>query len=161
MADLHTDRLILHPIDTDEAERIIADQPGPQDSWAHDFPFDGDIIGATMFLRATTTHGDQHPFGHYVIIRSADGLAVGGTGFKGQPEDGTVEIGYGLAPSARGEGFAAEAARALVDLAVEEGMSRVVADTNKDNTASQRTLEHAGFTKTGVNGDLLLYELNI
>ncbi|MDQ2850291.1 MAG: GNAT family N-acetyltransferase [Actinomycetota bacterium] len=153
--------MILHPIDTDEAERIIACKPGPQDSWAHDFPFDGDIIGATMFLRATTAHGDQRPFGHYLIIRTADGLAVGGTGFKGQPEDGTAEIGYGLAPSARGKGFAGEAARALVNLAREQGMSRVVADTETGNTASQRTLEHAGFTKTGMNGDLLLYELNI
>ncbi|MDQ2738025.1 MAG: GNAT family N-acetyltransferase [Actinomycetota bacterium] len=82
-------------------------------------------------------------------------------GFKGQPDDGTVEIGYGLAPSARGNGYAAEAARALVTLAREQGLSRIIADTDKDNTASQRTLEHAGFTKTGTNADLLLYELNI
>ncbi|MDQ2852455.1 MAG: GNAT family N-acetyltransferase [Actinomycetota bacterium] len=153
--------MILHPIDTDEAERIIARQPGPQDSWANDFPFDGDLIAATMFLRATTALGDQQPFGHYVIIRTADGLAVGGTGFKGQPSNGTAEIGYGLAPSARGNGLAAEAARALVDLAGEQGISRVTADTHKDNTASQRTLENAGFTKTGHNGDLLLYEMDI
>ncbi|MDQ2849288.1 MAG: GNAT family N-acetyltransferase [Actinomycetota bacterium] len=158
MADLHTERLILHPITTDEAERMIARQPGPQDAWADDFPFDGDLIAATMFLRATIALGDQQPFGHYVIIRTADGLAVGGTGFKSQPSNGTVEIGYGLAPSARGKGFAAEAARALVELAGEQGILRVVADTDMGNTASQQTLENAGFTNTGINGDLLLYE---
>jgi RimJ/RimL family protein N-acetyltransferase len=160
---MHTERLILHPVEIDEAERILAREPGTQDSWAQDFPFDGDVIGLTMFLRATAAFGDQYPFGHYVVVRTADGQAIGGVGFKGQPKNGTVEIGYGLAPSARGNGYAAEAAQTLVTLAREHGLSRIVADTDTDNIASQRTLEHAGFTKTerGTNDDLLLYELNI
>jgi hypothetical protein len=53
VTDLHTERLTLRPVGTDEAERIVARQPGPQDSWAEDFPFDGDVIGATMFLRGS------------------------------------------------------------------------------------------------------------
>ncbi|MDQ2737629.1 MAG: GNAT family N-acetyltransferase [Actinomycetota bacterium] len=158
---MHTERLILRSIDTDEAERIVARQPETQDSWARDFPFEGDVIGVTMFLRATAALGDQYPFGHYTVVRAGDGQAIGGIGFKGQPDDGSVEIGYGLARSARGNGYAAEAARALVKLAREQGLSRIVANTDKDNTASQRTLEHAGFTKTGTNEDLLLYGLNI
>lgn len=161
MADLRTERLTLRPIGTDEAERIVARQPGPHDSWADDFPFDGDVIGATMFLRATTAGGDQQPFGHYVIIRAENGQAIGGIGFKGQPDHGTAEIGYGLAPSGRGNGFAAEAAVALVHLAREQGLTCIVADTDKDNTASQRTLERAGFTKTGTNDDLFLYRREI
>lgn len=159
MTDLCTERLTLRAIDVDEAERIVARRPGPHDSWAPDFPFDGDVIGATMFLRATAAHGDQRPFGHYVIARTADGQAIGGIGFKGPPEDGTAEIGYGLAPSGRGSGFAAEAARALVDLAREHGLSRVVADTDRDNVPSQRTLERAGFTRTGADGDLYRWTL--
>lgn len=159
MTDLHTERLILHPIDADEADRIVARQPGPHDAWAPDFPFEGDVIGATMFLRATIAHGDQRPFGHYVIITSADGRAIGGIGFKGQPHDGAVEIGFGLAPSGRGNGFAAEAVRGLVNLARGRGLSRIVADTDRHNLASQRTLERAGFTQTGTDGALLLYQL--
>ncbi|MDN5768628.1 MAG: GNAT family N-acetyltransferase, partial [Humibacillus sp.] len=81
MTDLHTERLTLRPIDTDEAERIVARRPAPQDSWAPDFPFDGDVVGVTMFLRTATAHGDQHPFGHYVIVRTADGQAIGGVGY--------------------------------------------------------------------------------
>jgi RimJ/RimL family protein N-acetyltransferase len=96
---MHTERLILHPVEIDEAERILAREPGTQDSWAQDFPFDGDVIGLTMFLRATAAFGDQYPFGHYVVVRTADGQAIGGVGFKGQPKNGTVEIGYGLALS--------------------------------------------------------------
>ncbi|MEW1952349.1 GNAT family N-acetyltransferase [Terrabacter sp. NPDC080008] len=161
MTDLRTDRLTLRPIGVEEAERIVSRRPAPHDSWAPDFPFEGDVVGATMFLRATAADGEQHPFGHYLVVRSSDGLAVGGIGFKGRPSDGTAEIGYGLAPSARGHGYAAEAVSALVGLARAHGCSRVIADTARANVASQRTLEHAGFTRTGVEGDLHLYALEL
>lgn len=121
VTDIHTERLILHPIDTDEAERIVARQPGASDLWARDFPFEGDVVGVTMFLRATTGNGDQYPFGHYVIVRAGDGQAVGGIGFKGQPEDGTAEIGYGLTASARGNGYAAEAGEHSSNLLASRG----------------------------------------
>lgn len=101
--------------------------------------------------------GDQRPFARYRITRTADGRAVGGIGFKGQPDNGSVEIGYGLVPSARGNGYAPEAAQALVALARQQGLSRIVADTEADNIASQRTLERAGVTQTGTNGNLYLY----
>lgn len=55
--DLHSERLILHPVDVTEAKRIVVRQPGPDDCWAQDFPFDGDVIGATLCLRATASHG--------------------------------------------------------------------------------------------------------
>jgi RimJ/RimL family protein N-acetyltransferase len=159
VTDIQTSRLRLHAIDTAEGERIVARRPGDGDAWAEDFPFDGDVIGVTAFLRATAEGRDQRPFGHYRITRSSDGKAIGGIGFKGRPDDGCVEIGYGLSPSARGHGYAAEALAVLLTIAAEHGLSRVTADTTKDNIASQRTLENAGFTHTGANGDLYLYEV--
>ncbi|MHA3704185.1 GNAT family N-acetyltransferase [Jatrophihabitans sp. YIM 134969] len=159
MDDLRTERLVLRPVGVDEAERIAARAPDAGDSWAHDFPFEGDVIGATMFLRATRAEGDQHPFGHFVVVRSADGQAVGGIGFKGRPRDGTAEIGYGFAPSARGHGFAAEAVGAVLAHARAHGVARVVADIEADNAASRRTLERAGFITTGTDGTLVLYEI--
>ena len=77
-----------------------------------------------MFLRATATHGEQRPFGYYRITRLADGRAIGGLGFKSQPDGGCVEIGYGLAPSARGDGYAAEAVIALLTVAADQGCTR-------------------------------------
>jgi RimJ/RimL family protein N-acetyltransferase len=105
MTDLQTPRLSLHAIDIAEGERIVARRPAAEDAWAKDYPFDGDVIGVTAFLRATAAHGEQRPFGCYQITRTADGKAIGGIGFKGQPIDGCVEVGYGLAPSARGNGY--------------------------------------------------------
>jgi len=161
VTELRTPRLSLHAIDAAEGERIVGRRAGDGDAWAEDFPFDGDVIGVTAFLRATAAHGDQRPLGHYRITRTADGQAIGGIGFKGQPADGCVEVGYGLAPSARGQGYAAEALVALLDVAHDHGLSRVVADTTGDNVASQRTLERAGFRHMGTNGDIYLYELRL
>ena len=158
MTDLHTQRLLLHPVDVAEGERIAARGPGSQDRWAADFPFDGDVLGVTAYLRATAAHGEQRPFGFYRITRTADGQAIGGIGFKGQPTNGSVEIGYGLVPSARGAGYAAEALTALLVLAADHGLDRVLADTEHSNIASQRTLERAGFTRRRSDGELSFYE---
>ena len=110
------------------------------------------------FLHATAARGEQRPFGYYRITRLADGLAIGGIGFKGQPEDGCVEIGYGLARSARGRGYAAEAVVALLAIAASHELSRVIADTTLDNVASQRTLIRAGFRLVGSDGEINHYE---
>lgn len=158
MTDLCTPRLQLHAIDSEEGKRIVARSPGPADRWAADFPFDGDVGAVGAFLDATYALGEQRPFGYYRITRLADGQAVGGIGFKGRPDGGCVEIGYGLAPSARGHGYAAEAAVALLTIAADHGVSRVIADTTPDNIASQRTLVRAGFRLVGTDSELHRYE---
>jgi RimJ/RimL family protein N-acetyltransferase len=159
MTDLRTSRLELHAIDVAEAERIVARSAAPADAWAVDFPFEGDVGAAEAFLRATAALGEQRPFGYYRIARLSDGLAVGGIGFKGQPDGRCVEIGYGLAPSARGHGYAAEAVIALLSVAADNGLLRVIADTNPDNIASQRTLIRCGFRLMSTDAELHHYEV--
>jgi RimJ/RimL family protein N-acetyltransferase len=70
-----------------------------------------------------------------------------------------VEVGYGLAPSARGHGYAAEALVALLRLAAEHGLSRAVAETDRDNAASRRTLARAGFHHVASTGNSCRYEV--
>jgi RimJ/RimL family protein N-acetyltransferase len=158
LTDIRTSHLELHAIDVAEGERIVAQKAGPADAWADDFPFEGDVGAVGGFLRATAESGEQQPFGYYRISRLSDGRAVGGVGFKGQPDDGCVEIGYGLAPSARGHGYAAEAVVALLGVATDRGLSRVIADTTLDNIASQRTLVRAGFRLVDSDDELHYYE---
>ncbi len=161
MTDLRTERLILHPVDVGEAERIVARRPASTDSWAPDFPFEGDAAGARSFLRANIERGPQQPFGFYLVTRLADGRAVGGVGFTGPPNDGQVEIGYGLSPSARIQGFAGEAVKALVSWAATSDVTRVIACTTHDNVASQRTLLGAGFTLETSDDEWLNYAINL
>ena len=158
MTDVRASRLQLHAIDVAEGERIVARRVGPTDTWADDYPFDGDLVAVVAFLRAWVTHGDQRPFGYCRVTRLGDGRAIGGIGFKGQPADGCVEIGYGLVPSARGRGYAAEAIVALMAIAADHGLSRIIADTTLDNISSQRALVRAGFRLVGAEDELQHYE---
>jgi [ribosomal protein S5]-alanine N-acetyltransferase len=62
----------------------------------------------------------------------------------------TYELGYIFNPAYHGQGYATEAARALVDRAFAEmGAHRVVACCNPANTASWRLLERIGFVREG------------
>ncbi|MHB8334525.1 MAG: GNAT family N-acetyltransferase [Acidimicrobiales bacterium] len=159
MNDVRTPRLLLRAIDPDEAARILSGVAGPEDAWAPDFPFEGDRIAVGAFARRTAQSGEQRPFGHYLIAGRTDGLAIGGIGFRGHPTSGRVEVGYGLVPSARGRGYAAEALTALLALAHENGAGVVEAATTPDNVASQRTLEHTGFRVVETDERLIHYEI--
>lgn len=65
--------------------------------------------------------------------------------------DGIVELGYSVAPAARGRGVAARAvALAAAWAFAEAGAARVEARVEPDNTASARALERAGFTREGL-----------
>ena len=159
MSDIRTPRLLLHAIDVAEGQRIVARTPNASDCWADDFPFDGDVRGVEAFLHRTAAYGEQRPFGHYRVTRLADGWAVGGVGFKGRPEGGCVEIGYGLSKCAHGHGYAAEAVAGVLSIAAAQGLSKVIADTTLDNIASQRTLIRAGFRLERSDEELHFYEV--
>jgi len=157
--DLLTDRLVLHPVDRAEAQRIRDRRPDPQDDWAADYPFEGDVDALTALLRATEDGRDPRPFGYYQV--QVGGRAVGGIGFFGPPAEGVVEIGYGLAPSARGHGYAGEAVVALLAAAADLGVTTVHARTDADNAASRQTLRRAGFVENGRDGELLRYSVEL
>ncbi len=77
------------------------------------------------------------------------GTAVGGVGFKTPPADGQAEIGYGLAPSARGQGLMTEAVGGMLAIARRHGLAAVTAHTDPANLASIRVLERNGFAPAG------------
>jgi len=159
-ADLSTERLVLHPVTLVEAERIHAKTPLPTDRWAADYPFDGDVAAIGSGLHGNKFSGAPARWAYYQIRRRDDGLAIGGIGFFGPPdENGHVEIGYGLAAGARGSGFAAEALTCMAAWALNHGASAVDAETTPDNVASQRTLGNAGFALVAEDRTVLRYSL--
>ncbi|TCM17300.1 RimJ/RimL family protein N-acetyltransferase [Novosphingobium sp. PhB165] len=62
---------------------------------------------------------------------------------------GEVNLGYWIARDHWGQGFASEAARAMLSMARAIGHRRIVANHFIDNPASGRVLEKAGFARTG------------
>jgi RimJ/RimL family protein N-acetyltransferase len=84
------------------------------------------------------------------LITLADGRIVGGCGI-GVLRNDEPEIGYWLGVKHWGNGYATEAARALIDHAFTElGYSELMAGARVSNPASRRVIEKCGFQWTGV-----------
>jgi len=74
----------------------------------------------------------------------------GGTLHHLDSERKIVEIGYFVLPHARRRGVATTIAHLLSQHAFSLGIERVAAYVNVGNTASERVVERAGFTREGV-----------
>ncbi|NUU21733.1 MAG: GNAT family N-acetyltransferase [Streptomycetaceae bacterium] len=148
--ELATARLVLRPWSTAEAAAVRGDARSAH--WADGFPAEGDRVIADLL--------DQHrawlgAYGHRLIVERDSGLVIGSIGLFWPPDDGTVEIGYGLSASRRGRGYATEATRALTDFALTApGVHTVVATVELPNPASVRVLEKAGYRLTGADDEV-------
>lgn len=147
MRELRTERLVLRPLPLERAR--LLDSGGRAPDWAPDYPTEGDLVVAGLVARSGAEPG---PWGPWELRVVPEGVVVGGAGFHGPPSEGTVEVGYGLAPSWRGRGLAREAVAALVGLARDHGVDRVVAHVDPQNAASVRLLVALGFGVRSGNG---------
>ena len=83
------------------------------------------------------------------LLADVDDILMAAGGFKGPPQDGTVEIGYSVLPRFQGQGYATEMVRGLVDWAFRQpGVARIAAETTADNLPSMRLLRRLGFSGT-------------
>ena len=98
-------------------------------------------------LRAATKPDPWH-FG-FGVVHKIDNCMIGFASFTAPPDsDCAVEIAYGIAPSYWGKGCATEAARALINYAINDGRVRTIrAHTLAQTNASTRVLEKCGFKK--------------
>ncbi|MEU8952734.1 GNAT family N-acetyltransferase [Streptomyces sp. NPDC048518] len=147
--DLTTERLVLRDWSVEEITAVVRDER--LDHWAPDFPADGDRVIAGFAIGQPDVPGAH---GHRLIVERASGLVVGSISLLWPPTEGAVEFGYGVVPSRRGRGYAAEAARALVAAALAlPGVTAVHADVELSNPASLRVLEKAGLHRLNDAGD--------
>ncbi|WP_037915197.1 GNAT family N-acetyltransferase [Actinacidiphila yeochonensis] len=152
-------RVTLREQGPEEAAQLADGKPAGL-TWVDAVPGEGTISAASMTVAAAAAGVYQPGWGLFAIQRTADGTAVGGAGFHGPPDRGAVEIGYDLAPSARGDGWATDAARALCVWALSQPQVVVVlAATVPGNRASQAVLERIGFERVSDRGELWAYEL--
>jgi [ribosomal protein S5]-alanine N-acetyltransferase len=97
-------------------------------------------------------------FGVWLAIEHAPRVVAGSAGFVGPPQEGAVELGYGIHPDFRNRGYASEAAEALVRWALEQPTVRkVVSECERTNAASVRVLEKAGLRRTGERGTVITW----
>jgi len=131
--------ITLSPMTLGLAAAVLAHQP-IEEPHAGDWPHDDTYDALGMF---------QGGPGTFAILE--DGVIVGDCGWFGPAdEDGEVEIGYGLAASARGRGLGTQAVQLLVDWVRTEGGARTVrAEVLPGNEPSLRLLARLGFEDTG------------
>jgi RimJ/RimL family protein N-acetyltransferase len=84
-----------------------------------------------------------------------NGEVVGLCSYRRPPADRCVEIGYGIAPSKRGNGYATSAVAAMVEFALlDPSVDTLSAETAVQNLASQGALERNGFARVSTRVDV-------
>jgi RimJ/RimL family protein N-acetyltransferase len=92
----------------------------------------------------------------WTIRRTTDGVVVGS--LRGRNGRRGFEVGYVIGRAWWGNGYAAEALRAVVDWALDEpSISVLEATTHPDNVASARVLTKCGFASEGQLSEWLVY----
>jgi RimJ/RimL family protein N-acetyltransferase len=106
----------------------------------------------------------QLGFGLYLVELAASGESVGMCGLIKRDTLEDVDLGFAFLSRFRGNGYAYEAAAAVMSYAkISLGIDRIVAITTPDNQASIRLLRKLGFTlerlitATAAGQDLELY----
>jgi RimJ/RimL family protein N-acetyltransferase len=144
---LRTARLVLRPWtddDVDEVTRAYQDpqmarwMPGPA-------PFTRDDAAAFVRRTAENRAAGQSLF----AAVEAGGRLVGSVGLHFGSSLLGPGLGYWTAPSARGHGYAAEAAAAVARWAFAHGAHRVHLLADVDNLPSQVVARRAGFVEEG------------
>ncbi len=88
----------------------------------------------------------QHGFGMYAIRRKDTGVLIGNCGLVRRDGLYGPDLGYALLPAHVGQGFAREAARAVIaDAGSRLGIACLHAIVNPDNAASIGLLQKLGF----------------
>lgn len=105
----------------------------------------GGSRGPAGWIEWTRRSYADHGFGLWVVETHA-GEFVGDCGLTLQDVEGQplVEAGWHVRSDLRRQGFAAEAAAAVVDLASEAGVQHLVAMIRPDNLASQGVARRVG-----------------
>ncbi len=140
----------------------VKSQRRPASGWAEDFPQAGDLAGVTPATFAPSSLGEPW-YAPWFILEND--LVVGMLGFKGEPLDNILEVGYGIVPSARGRGVATKALAQLLGL-VRDRSFDVVAETALWNAKSQAVLGRLNFVEVARrydfdDGDLIVWRWRV
>ena len=88
----------------------------------------------------------------FAITRSPEGDLIGAAGLTLDDGNRSTELGYWIGKPFWGQGYASEAARAVIRFAFEElGLNRVWAHCLTRNEASRRVLEKVGLEFEGIH----------
>ncbi|TFB96873.1 N-acetyltransferase [Cryobacterium adonitolivorans] len=149
---MRTDRLLLrrwHDTDREPFAQLTAD-----DEVMHYFPAPLSREQSDALAARADAMFDVHGYGLWALERLDTGQFIGFTGLapmlEGIPGSGGVEVGWRLAQSAWGQGFATEAATAALRFGFDTlGLAEVNSITAVINIRSRRVMERLGMRPAG------------
>lgn len=109
-----------------------------------------DAAAAGRAFDVLLAHWQDHGFGLYAVREEASGAFCGECGLRYTDDGSEIEISYGLFPDFWGQGYATEAARAVLSVAI--GALRLpllTARSRGDNKVSHAVLEKLGMRFAG------------
>jgi RimJ/RimL family protein N-acetyltransferase len=143
---LTTERLILRPVTADDHAVLLAHWAAPD---VRRFLFDGAVLSAAEIGQAIEASARDFAAAGYALwlIREKDRPDLVGTAGLRPLEDLGLEIFYSVAPAFWGQGYATEAARAVLEHAFGPlGLPEVLAEVDEGNIASIAVIERLGMT---------------
>lgn len=141
---LLTERLFLIPLRPDALQGLIERTTDPELVKAYHDMLDGCTVHPEQWIWYTA----------WGLYQNDSGDFIGDLCFKGLPENGIPEIGYGIGPEFWNQGYTTEAVRAACRWAFSQpGVIAVEAETEPSNAASQAVLRKVGFVPTGTVGE--------
>lgn len=153
--DLRTDRLLLRQWRYEEADRLF--DMLRRDEIARWLGTPVALVDPAQAVEKVGTYlamGQTPPYGAWAVEvapgQPRAGTVVGTVMLMRREgrDEGEAEVGWYLHPDSWGQGYAGEAASALVAHAASAGLCRVVALTDVDNAASVRVALAAGLVET-------------
>lgn len=145
-SEIRTKRLVLRPLTAVDALRIAeigADWDIARMTSRMPYPYS--VSAANQWISGLQENE---------VVRgiALDGQLIGVTGYLPDPSGQSAEIGYWLGKDYWGQGFATEAAAALIAYCFRrERFSHVTCGHYTDNPMSERVIRKLGFTPTGRN----------
>lgn len=155
---LHTERLLLRPFRDDDAPavaKLAGDRRVADTTLAIPHPYGDGVAEAWI-----ATHEASWELGRGLVLavclRGRDTL-LGAAGLTIAPEHRAAELGYWIGVPFWKNGYATEAARALVDFGFAKlELNRIHACHFARNTASGRVLEKVGMTLEGLQREAVI-----
>ncbi len=138
---LHTARLTLRPVTPDDIPALAAHW---NESRVRRYLFDGEPVTAerAIELVGTARHGV------WVVTTAPDAPLCGVCGLWPHTDPDTAEIVYSIEPDRWGQGFATEAAEAVLTHAfTKTTVAAVIAAMDEGNAASVRVAERLGLRR--------------
>ena len=160
---LHTARLRLRPFDDADANALFALHSSAHVLRYWDAPPWSDPGRAERFVTACRQMAEEGTGTRLAVDRASAGAFIGWCSLTRWNADyRSASMGYCFDDAAWGQGYATEAAGALLEWAFDTlDLNRVQAETDTRNAASARVLEKLGFVREGtlredcvVNGEV-------